>query len=102
MSLTFPIAGTYVNPTNGVFKGSNFELLPLDPLKPADQYVPTLSGNPGLNWFDSKEKVLYVVVKGPDFIEIRTTNVIQVCNHWLFMSYYRKSSFKPTGGRGLI
>lgn len=72
------ISGVYILPTNGKYQGEDFELLPKDPTKPADQYLPTLNGNPGLNYFDSDEKFLYVVVKGPEFIEIRTTSVIQV------------------------
>ena len=79
-NISFFISGAYILPTNGKYVGTNFELLPKDPTKPADQFVPKLDGNPGLNYFDSIEKYLYVVVKGPEFIEIRQTNVIQVFN----------------------
>ena len=65
-------------PTNGKYEGENFELLSKDPTKPADQFVPSLDGNPGLNYFDSKEKILYIVVKGSEFFEIRQSNIIQV------------------------
>ena len=83
--------GVYILPTNGRYKGTEFELLPKDPTRLADQYVPKLDGNPGLNYFDSTEKVLYVVVKGPKFIEIRTTNVIQVRNIAIFTYIYALS-----------
>ena len=76
--LFFVCLGVYILPTNGRYRGTEFELLPKDPTKPADQYAPKLNGNPGLNYFDNTEKYLYIVVKGPDFIEIRTTNVVQV------------------------
>ena len=76
----FLFLGVYILPTNGKYQGTDFELLSKDPTKPADQYNPTLDGNPGLNYFDNTEKYLHIVVKGPEFIEIRTTNVIQVRN----------------------
>ena len=72
--------GVYILPTNGKYQGTDFELLPKDPTKPADQYIPKLDGNPGLNYFDSTEKILYVVMKGSEFVEIRTTSIIQVWN----------------------
>eukprot|EP00795_Rhopilema_esculentum_P009048 gene9048-16692_t len=70
--------GSYIMPTNGKYEGENFELISKDPTKPADQFVPGLDGNPGLNYFDSKEKILYIVVKGPEFFEIRQSNIIQL------------------------
>ncbi len=68
----------YVLPTNGKYQGENFELLQKDPTKPANQYLPSLSGNPGLNYFDEEEKLLHIVIKGSEHIEIRTTAIIQV------------------------
>ena len=65
-------------PTNGKFERESFQTIPKDPSKPANQYVPTCSGNSGLNYFDPDEKLIYIVVKGPESVEIRMTAVIQV------------------------
>eukprot|EP00794_Sanderia_malayensis_P006712 gene6712-7474_t len=70
--------GVYILPTNAKLQGQDFELMQKDPAKPANQYLPTFSGNPGLNYFDNAEKLLHILVKGSEFFEIRTTPVIQL------------------------
>eukprot|EP00794_Sanderia_malayensis_P001200 gene1200-573_t len=39
--------GVYILPTNAKLQGQDFELMQKDPAKPANQYLPTFSGNPG-------------------------------------------------------
>ncbi|CAH1775752.1 unnamed protein product [Owenia fusiformis] len=67
----------FIWPTNSKLKDGKFKLIAKDPLKPNNQFVPDLSSQvSGLNWMDSDLQTLYVLVRGPDPIEIRTMPVV--------------------------
>lgn len=69
--------GLYIAPTNGRYQGGQFDLLPKDPNNP-DRFKPSMDGYNAGNWFDSDSKLLYLVIKGDESIDIITTPVIQV------------------------
>ena len=69
----------YIIPNNGNFSTGELIWNPKDPSKPDDQFNPSLdSGVHGENYFDRDTKTLWVLVKGPEPIEIRTTAVVMV------------------------
>lgn len=80
MILLFP--GLYINPTNAKLSGEEFTLKAKDPSLPNDQFEPKLSSFSGANYWDRDTNLLYVVVRGSEPIDIRTSPVIQVKVTW--------------------
>ena len=70
--------GLYINPTNAKLSGEEFTLKRKDPNLPNDQFEPQLSSFSGANYWDRDTNLLYVVVRGSEPVDIRTTPVIQV------------------------
>jgi hypothetical protein len=70
--------GLYINPTNARLSGEEFTLERKDPNLPNDQFEPQLSSFSGANYWDRDTNLLYVIVRGSQPIDIRTTPVIQV------------------------
>ncbi|XP_071793632.1 fibrocystin-L-like isoform X1 [Asterias amurensis] len=69
----------YVTPNNADFSSGEFTWKAKDPSLPADQYNPSVSsGIYGENYFDRDTQTLWMLIKGPVPIEIRTTAVIMV------------------------
>ena len=71
-------SGLYINPTNAKLSGEDFQLSRKKPSLPNDQFEPKLSSFSGANYFDRDTNLLYIVVRGSEPIDIRTTPVIQV------------------------
>lgn len=69
---------SYVVPKNAFFAASdqNLEYMPLDPDGPADQFVPTLDDPHGTNFYDTRTKKLYIVVKGNRAYRVSLTPVV--------------------------
>jgi hypothetical protein len=76
--LHFSVSGLYINPTNARLSGEEFTLKRKDPNLPNDQFEPQLSSFSGANYWDRDTNLLYVVVRGSEPIDIRTSPVIQV------------------------
>ena len=69
----------YVNPNNADFSTGDFTWKAKDPNLPADQYNPSVTSSVyGENYFDRTTQTLWMLIKGPVPIEIRTTAVIMV------------------------
>ena len=68
-----------MTPNNADFSSGEFTWKAKDPSLPADQYNPSVSsGIYGENYFDRDTQTLWMLIKGPVPIEIRTTAVIMV------------------------
>ncbi|XP_030597029.1 PKHD1 like 1, tandem duplicate 1 [Archocentrus centrarchus] len=70
----------YVNsqlvvPTNARWNADNTDYTLMKPM-PADQYVPQLNATVGTNYFDQDYKMLRVVLRGSQPVEIRTSPVL--------------------------
>lgn len=70
--------GQYVYPTNADLKSSGFTLKKKNPRLPDDQFEPPLTSISGSNYFDNELKMLMVVVRGGNPVDIRTMPIIQV------------------------
>ncbi|XP_022094388.1 fibrocystin-L-like [Acanthaster planci] len=69
----------YVVPNNGDTSSGELIWNPKDPEKPDNQFNPSLDSDVhGENYFDRDTKTLWVLVKGPKPVEIRTTAVVMV------------------------
>ncbi|XP_022097673.1 fibrocystin-L-like isoform X1 [Acanthaster planci] len=69
----------YVTPTNADYSTGEFTWKAKDPSLPADQYNPSVTSNVhGENYFERDTQTLWLLVKGPVPVEIRTTAVIMV------------------------
>lgn len=54
-----------------------------------EQFIPEMNLYGGANWFDLDKKVLYVLIKGSEAIDIRMVPVVQVSNHTIiFINIY--------------
>ena len=69
--------GNYIVPTNGILDTNLRYVDTRDPETKA-QYVPTISLNPGANFYDRSSLTMYFVVKGDAKIKLETTMVIQL------------------------
>ena len=71
------VDGKFIKPTNGYYTDKN--QLALRAPDYVGQYVPDVHTDPtGTNYFDRAAQVLYVLVRGPSTIDIRTDNVVLV------------------------
>jgi hypothetical protein len=70
--------GLYVYPTNANLQASGFTLKKKDPGLPSDQFEPPLTSISGSNYFDNELKILMVVVRGGEPVDIRTMPIIQL------------------------
>ena len=61
-----------------MLSGEDFTLKRKDPNLPSDQFEPQLSSFSGANYWDRDTNLLYVIVRGSEPVDIRTTPVIQV------------------------
>ncbi|XP_038070546.1 fibrocystin-L-like isoform X1 [Patiria miniata] len=69
----------YVTPTNADYSTGEFTWKAKDPSLPADQYNPSVSSNVhGENYFERDTQTLWLLIKGSEPVEIRTTAVIMV------------------------
>ena len=89
MMLTIFFLGLYVVPKNGLYQGTDYRIVPKDPNNPT-KFIPTLNENPGLNYFDDDEKLVYVLLKGSEPIDLRMTSVVQVNNLYFCFSVMHK------------
>ena len=60
-----------MNPNNLDFTSESYNLLP-----PADEYIPALTEPNGANYFDPGTGHLYLIVKGPSVISIKTQPIV--------------------------
>ena len=74
----YSITGVFVSPTNGQLGGSQYTLLPNPPGEPDDYFVPPLTSHSGANYYDRSLSTLHVILRGPEPVEIRVMQVIQV------------------------
>jgi len=63
--------GMFMNPNNIDTTQSEYSLLP-----PDDSFIPTLEETNGANYFDPNSGHLYLIVKGPSNIEIKTQPIV--------------------------
>lgn len=68
----------FINPTNGQLGGAEFTLQPKPAGAPDDYFVPPLTSHSGANYYDRSLSTLFVIVRGPEPVEIRVVPVIQV------------------------
>ena len=86
--------GLYINPTNAKLSGEEFTLKRKDPNLPNDQFEPQLSSFSGANYWDRDTNLLYVVVRGSEPVDIRTTPVIQVFHLFIFVQIMQANNRK--------
>jgi hypothetical protein len=60
-----------MNPNNLDFESTDYNLLP-----PGDSFIPALTEPQGANYFDPNSGHLYLIVKGPSTIEIKTQPIV--------------------------
>merc|ERR1712156_734650 len=65
------INGMFMNPNNLDFESDSYNLLP-----PDDSFIPALTEPQGANYFDPNSGHLYLIVKGPSTIEIKTQPIV--------------------------
>jgi len=65
------INGMLMNPNNLDFSSEKYNLLP-----PEDSYIPALTEPNGANFFDPGTGHLYLIVKGPSIISIKTQPIV--------------------------
>ncbi|XP_070541075.1 fibrocystin-L-like [Ptychodera flava] len=71
--------GIYIAPTNAELSGTSFSWKAKDPNLPDDQFMPPMDSEvSGLNYFDKELQTLYILIRGADPIDIRTTPVVIV------------------------
>ena len=63
--------GMFMNPNNLDFESDSYNLLP-----PDDSFIPALTEPQGANYFDPNSGHLYLIVKGPSTIEIKTQPIV--------------------------
>jgi len=63
--------GMFMNPNNLDFESDSYNLLP-----PDDSFIPALTEPQGANYFDPNSGHLYLIVKGPATIEIKTQPIV--------------------------
>ena len=63
--------GMFMNPNNLDFESDSYNLLP-----PDDSFIPALTEPQGANYFDPNSGHLYLIVKGPTTIEIKTQPIV--------------------------
>ena len=78
----------YIEPTNAYKVGSELKFKAKDRTNPT-KFVPSVNADPGTNWFDIDTNLIYIVVKGTEPIDIRTTPVVQV----VFYSFAKMVTF---------
>lgn len=83
----YSITGVFVNPTNGQLGGSQYTLLPNPSGAPDDYFVPPLTSHSGANYYDRSLSTLFVIVRGPEPVEIRVMQVIQVKRFCFTITY---------------
>ena len=65
------VNGMFMNPNNLDFESVSYNLLP-----PDDSFIPVLTEPQGANYFDPNSGHLYLIVKGPGTIEIKTQPIV--------------------------
>jgi hypothetical protein len=65
------VNGQFMNPNNLDFESTDYNLLP-----PGDEFIPALTEPQGSNYFDPNSGHLYLIVKGPTTIEIKTQPIV--------------------------
>ena len=66
------VNGLFMNPNNLDFSSDDYNLLPPNPA----EHVPTLTEPNGANFFDPGSGHLYVIVKGPAVVDIKTQPIV--------------------------
>ncbi|XP_077992871.1 fibrocystin-L-like [Glandiceps talaboti] len=71
--------GIYIAPTNAELSGSTFTWKAKDPNLPDDQFMPPLDSQvSGLNYFDRELQTLYILIRGNEPIDIKTSPCVIV------------------------
>jgi len=65
------VSGMFMEPNNKDFSASEYALLP-----PDDSFIPALTEANGANYFDPNSGHLYLIVKGPEIINIKTQPIV--------------------------
>merc|ERR1719350_974003 len=65
------VNGMFMNPNNLDFESESYNLLP-----PGGEYIPALTEPQGSNYFDPNTGHLYLIVKGPSTIEVKTQPIV--------------------------
>merc|ERR1711962_967293 len=65
------VNGQFMEPNNKDFNSADYKLLP-----PDDSFIPALTETQGANYFDPNTGHLYLIVKGPSNIDIKTQPIV--------------------------
>ncbi|KAA0710209.1 Fibrocystin-L Polycystic kidney and hepatic disease 1-like protein 1 [Triplophysa tibetana] len=69
------VNNNFVAPTNAQGNSGNTEYTPLEPTYPG-QYLPSYNSDHGSNFYDPDYKMLYVLLRGSEPVQIRTSPVL--------------------------
>ena len=86
-----------MNPTNGELGGSEYRLLPNPPGAPDDYFVPPLTSHSGANYYDRSLSTLFVILRGPEPVDIQVMPVIQVKRVCFTIQNYTFQGYEDRG-----
>nr|XP_055075127.1 fibrocystin-L-like [Misgurnus anguillicaudatus] len=66
---------TFVGPTNAQWNAAHTDYTPLNPTYPG-QYLPSLNADHGSNFFDPDYNMLYILIRGSQPVQIRTSPLL--------------------------
>ena len=83
--------GVFIAPTNAYYENNKMKYKANNKNEP-EKFIPERSLYSGANWFDLDKKLLYILIKGSEPIDVRMVPVVQV-SHIYFRSTVNISSF---------